>query len=129
MYATNNFFSQHSNDICSKRLCTNKRSQSRFLQQIKFIDWCNQQEEKRFLWLAISLFGHIGMVLPVTLLAILFLANNNFNLWIIACAVNVPVLALNLAAQPPKVTLPTMFISLLLDTAIIISCVGMFMLK
>ena len=69
------------------------------------------------------------MVLPVTLLAILFLANNNFNLWIIACAVNVPVLALNLAAQPPKVTLPTMFISLLLDTAIIISCVGMFMLK
>ncbi len=95
----------------------------------KFIDWCNQQEEKRFLWLAISLFGNIGMVLPVTLLSILFFADNNFTLWIVACAVNVPVLALNLAAQPPKVTLPTMFISLLIDAVIIILCIGMFMLK
>ena len=95
----------------------------------KFINWSKQQEEKRFLWLAISLFGHIGMVLPLTLLSILFFADNNFTLWIIACAVNVPVLALNLAAQPPKVTLPTMFIFLLIDTAIIILCVGMFILK
>jgi hypothetical protein len=94
----------------------------------KFIDWCNHQEEKRFLWLAISLFGNIGMVLPVTLLSILFFADNNFTLWIVACAVNVPVLALNLAAQPPKVTLPTMFISLVIDTVIIILCIGMFML-
>jgi hypothetical protein len=46
--------------------------------------------------------GHIGMVLPLTLLSILFLANNNFALWIVVLCANVPVLALNLAAQPPK---------------------------
>ena len=85
----------------------------------RFFRWCNEQEKYRFLWLGISLFGHIGMVLPLTLLSILFVAGNNFNLWIIACAVNVPVLALNLAAQPPRVTLPVMFMSLLANIVII----------
>src|SRR6476660_9785404 len=92
----------------------------------RFIQWCNKQEEYRFLWIAISLFGHIGMVLPLTLLSILFFAGNNFNLWIIACSVNVPVLALNLAAQPPKVTLPVMCASLVADMIIIGMCVAMF---
>ena len=41
----------------------------------RFIQWCNKQEEYRFLWIAISLFGHIGMVLPLTLLSILFFAD------------------------------------------------------
>ena len=92
----------------------------------RFIQWCNKQEEYRFLWIAISLFGHIGMVLPLTLLSILFFAGNNFNLWIIACSVNVPVLALNLAAQPPRVTLPVMFMSLIADVVIIALSVAIF---
>ena len=92
----------------------------------RFIQWCNEQEKYRFLWLGISLFGHIGMVLPLTLLSILFFAGNNFNLWIIACSVNVPVLALNLAAQPPKVTLPVMCISLFANVVIIVLCAAMF---
>jgi len=92
----------------------------------RFIQWCNKQEEYRFLWIAISLFGHIGMVLPLTLLSILFFAGNNFNLWIIACSVNVPVLALNLAAQPPKVTLPVMCVSLFANVVIIALCAAMF---
>src|SRR3954468_10756536 len=95
----------------------------------RFLNWCNKQEEYRFLWLGISLFGLIGMVLPLTLLAILFFANNNFTLWIIVCSVNVPVLALNLAAQPPKVTLPTLFFSLIVDAMIIVSCVAMFIMR
>jgi hypothetical protein len=94
----------------------------------RFFNWCNKQEEYRFLWLGITLFGLIGMVLPLTLLSILFFANNNFMLWIIACAANVPVLALNLAAQPPKVTLPFLFITLVIDVAIIAVCTIMFIM-
>jgi hypothetical protein len=92
----------------------------------RFFQWCNKQEEYRFLWLSISLFGHIGMVLPLTLLSILFFGGNNLSLWIIACTVNVPVLALNLAAQPPKVTLPVMGISLFVNVVIIAWCVAIF---
>src|ERR1051326_7951525 len=89
----------------------------------RFFNWCSRQEEYRFLWLGISLFGLIGMVLPLTLLAILFFGGNNFTLWIIACAANVPVLALNLAAQPPKVTLPALFISLIVDVVMVAACI------
>jgi len=92
----------------------------------KFFNWCNAQEENRFLWLSVSLFGLIGAVVPLTLLAIYFFADNNFTLWIFVCAVNVPVLALNLAAQPPKVTLPTLFLSVIGDALIIVACFAMF---
>ena len=95
----------------------------------RFINWSNKQEENRFLWLGISLFGLIGAVVPLTLLAIFYFANNNFTLWIIVCSVNVPVLALNLAAQPPKVTLPTLFFSLIADALIIVSCLAMFIMR
>jgi hypothetical protein len=92
----------------------------------RFINWCKTQEDNRFLWLGISLFGHIGMIVPLTLLAIIYFADNNFTLWLITCAVNVPILALNLAAQPPKVTLPTLFIAVIADLGIIATCTAMF---
>jgi len=93
----------------------------------RFIDWCDQQEKNRLLWLGIAIMGHIGMVLPLTLLSILFLADNNFALWIVVLCVNMPVLALNLAAQPPKVTLPVMFTSLFIDIVVVILSSVMFL--
>ena len=63
--------------------------------------------------------GLIGTVLPLTLLSVLFLAGNNFTLWIIVLSANTPVLALNLAAQPPKVTIPVMLVSLIIDVVVI----------
>ncbi len=90
-----------------------------------FIEWCRKQETNRFLWLAISFLGHIGMVLPLTLYIIIN-SGNNFNLWIITCACNVPVLALNLAAQPLKITLPALFFAWLADAAIIIYALSIF---
>lgn len=86
----------------------------------KFIGWCDQQEKNRLLWLGIGILGHIGMLLPLTLLAILFLADNNFALWIVVLSANMPVLALNLAAQPPKVTIPVMLTSLIINMVVII---------
>ena len=90
--------------------------------------WCEKQEENRFLWLGISFMGHIGMILPLTLLSILFFADNNFILWIVALSANVPVLALNLAAQPPKVTLPILLASLIINIITIGVSVAMFII-
>lgn len=72
------------------------------------------------LWLGLSFMGIIGMVLPCTLAAILFLGGGNFTLIVIAAAVNVPVLALNLAAQGTKITLPILFLALLVDVSIVL---------
>jgi hypothetical protein len=88
----------------------------------RFLNWCQDQEDKRFLWLAIAILGNIGMVLPITLAAILLSSGSNFALLITVCVVNVPVLALNLAAQPPKVTLPFLFMAWLVDALIILYC-------
>jgi len=95
---------------------------------IRFIGWCDQQEQNRLLWLGIGIMGHIGMIVPLTLLAILFLANNNFVLWIVVLCANMPVLALNLAAQPPKITIPVMVISLLINIVVIVISTAMFLM-
>jgi hypothetical protein len=94
----------------------------------RFFKWCESQEENKFLWLALSFFGLIGMMLPVTALAILFGGGNNQLFWIIACAVNVPVLILNLAAQPLRTILPALCLALLTDAIIIVTCIVMFMI-
>jgi len=86
----------------------------------RFYVWTVQQEEKRFMWLALTFLMQIGLALPCTLLAIVFLGGNNFNLWLIACVANVPSLALSLAAQPTKVTLPVLFFAWLVDAVIIL---------
>ena len=85
----------------------------------RFVAWCEQQEKYQLLWLGIAIMGLIGKVLPLTLLSVLFLAGNNFTLWIIVLSANMPVLALNLAAQPPKVTIPVMIASLIIDIVVI----------
>ena len=92
----------------------------------RFFAWCDTQEQYRMFWIGVALMAGIGTVLPLTLAAIVFLANNNFTLWIIACAVNVPILIVNLAAQPPKITLPTLFFAWFVDAIIIIYSVAVF---
>lgn len=95
----------------------------------RFTAWCNLQEENRLLWLGISIVGGIGTVLPLTLLSIVFCVNNNFTLWVIACAFNVPVLVVNLAVQPAKVTLPTLFFAWMIDAIIIAYSLTIFFLN
>lgn len=93
----------------------------------RFINWSEAEEKNRFVWLAIAILGTIGAVLPVTLYSIVTFGNN-FICWVIACAINVPVLALNLAAQPPKVTLPFLFAAWLVDIAVVVYCIITFFL-
>jgi hypothetical protein len=94
----------------------------------RFITWCDQQEKNRLLWLGIAVMGLIGTILPLTLLSVLFLSGNNFTLWIIVLSANTPVLALNLAAQPPKVTIPVLMISLIIDIVVIVTSGIMFLM-
>jgi len=95
----------------------------------RFINWCEGQEKSRMLWLVLSYLGQIGMALPCTLSAILFLGGNNFTLWILACVINVPVLAINLAAQSTKITIPALFFAWTVNIAIILYCAGLFYLN
>jgi hypothetical protein len=94
----------------------------------KFFTWCNKQEGNRFLWLGIVLFGQIGAILPITIWAILYLADNNLFLWIAALTVSVPSLILNLGAAETKYTLPVFFFALLTNTVIVLYCVTLFLI-
>src|SRR6516164_1129376 len=85
---------------------TNVYAQSKENLLSRFLNWCTAQETNRFLWLALTFFGQIGLVLPVAACSIVFLGGNSSLLWIIILAVNVPTLVLNLAALPTKITLP-----------------------
>jgi len=58
----------------------------------------------------------------------LILANNNFVLWIVVLCANMPVLALNLAAQPPKITIPVMLTSLFVNIVVIVISGAMFLM-
>ena len=93
----------------------------------RFINWCATQDKSRMLWLGLAYMGLIGMALPCTLFAIIFLGGNNFTLIVVAAVINVPVLALNLAAQSTKITLPALFSALVADVAIILYSVVYFL--
>ncbi len=92
----------------------------------RFINWCEGQEENRILWMVLTYLGQIGLALPCAMAAIIFLGGNNFNLIMLTCLINVPVLAINLAAQPTKITLPALFFALLADAVIIMGCAVFF---
>jgi hypothetical protein len=55
-------------------------------------------------------------------------ANNNFSLWVVMLCANTPVLELNLAAQPPKVTIPVMLTSLAINIIVIAMTTVMFLM-
>ena len=94
----------------------------------KFAAWLNSQDEHRLLWLGVAVLCGIGTIVPLTLLSMVFCANNNFTLWIITRVVNVPVLVLNLAATPPKYTLPVLFAAWAIDVAIMAFSIAVFLM-
>ena len=110
--------------VASEQRATTKKAQVNVFS--RFINWCEGQESSRMLWLVITFLLQIGMALPCTLAAILFLGNNSFSLWILACVINVPVLAINLAAQSTKITIPSLFFAWTADLMIILYCASLF---
>lgn len=62
--------------------------------------------------------------MPVCLLQF---GGNNFNLWILTCLINTPVLAISLAAQPTKITLPVLITAFIADFLIIVGTLAYFL--
>ena len=87
--------------------------------------WCEAQQESRLLWMGLAFLGLTIFAIPCIAMSYWLLGINNFNLWIITFVVNVPVLAINLAAQPTKVTLPALFFSWAINLTIILSTIVM----
>ena len=90
----------------------------------KFIGYAGRQEERRFLWTAISILGHATFFTIGTLILILA-TGNEFFLLTATCVTMAVVLAVNLAALPTKYTIPVFFFSLLADVAIMATALAL----
>ena len=89
----------------------------------RFIQWSSNQEQNRFGWTAGILAGHGCIVTPITLFAII-LSGSNLIFFMAAIVAMMASLVTNLAAMPTKYTIPTFFLSIVIDLAIIASCVA-----
>ena len=74
------------------------------------------------LWLGIALSAHGCIITPLTIMAVL-LAGTNLFLFILALVAMGATLVTNLAVMSTKVTLPVFVLSMIVDVAIIFSCV------
>ena len=87
-----------------------------------FISWCNGQEKNRFMWLSIALAGHGCFLTPLALMAVM-LAGNLMILWAVVIGAMAMCLIANLAAMPTKITIPLFIASVVIDVAVMISCI------
>jgi len=92
----------------------------------RFINWCKNQEESRFLWLGIALASHACLITPLTLFVVMY-TGNSIILFSFAIAAMGMALITNLAALPTKITIPTFFLSIILDVAILIASISMWL--
>jgi hypothetical protein len=74
------------------------------------------------MWLATGLAGHGCFLTPVTLMAVMLTGNSMF-LWALVIAAMGMTVVTNLAALPTKITIPVLFLSILIDLGIIVSCI------
>ena len=90
----------------------------------KLIAYAEAQEERRFLWAAISLLGH-GTFFTIGTMAVVLFTGNNFVLLTVTCLSMAMVLVVNLAALPTKYVVPVFFLSLLADIVVIVTAVAL----
>lgn len=98
---------------------SNTRSKSIWSQ---FISWCNRQEKDRFLWLSFGVAGQGCILAPLTLLVV-SLTGNSMWMWALVIAAMAMTLITNLAALPTKITIPVLFLGILIDLGVIISSI------
>lgn len=90
----------------------------------RFIKWCEGQEVYRLGWVAGILVVH-GTVITIITMMVVAATGNHFIFWPIAIVAMGACLITNLSAMPTKVTIPTFFISVLVDLGIIISSIAL----
>lgn len=86
----------------------------------RFISWCEAQQFNRVLWIGLALMGHGSIFTPITAMVVLT-TNNSLPLFMLAIAAMAMTLVVNLAAQPTKITIPVLLLSILVDIGIIIA--------
>lgn len=88
---------------------------------VRFLKWAEKEDEDNHVtWVGISIAVAAAVTFPVTMLAIL-LNGAFFGLIIAAMAALALVVVTNLAALPTKYTIPFLFLSVLIDIAIIVT--------
>lgn len=87
----------------------------------RFLNWCENQQFNRILWIGIALMGHGAILTPLTIMAVL-MAGNSLALFMITISAMAMVLVVNLAAMPTKVTIPVLVLSILVDLGVLIAC-------
>jgi len=87
-----------------------------------FMSWCQGQEKNRFLWLSIALAGHGCILAPLTLMAVM-LGGNSMLMWAFVIGGMAMTLITNLAALSTKITIPVLFLSVLIDIGVIITSI------
>lgn len=88
----------------------------------RFISWCTNQQDNRFMWLGIAVVGHGCVITPLTVMAVL-LAGTNMFLFILALVAMGISLVTHLAALPTRITIPVFALSILIDLVVIVSCI------
>ena len=88
----------------------------------RFMNYCRSQENNRLMWLGVVLAVHGCVLTPITVM-VTFLAGANFVLFMTAMVAMGIALVTNLAAMPTRITIPAFILSILIDVAIILSCV------
>lgn len=89
----------------------------------KFMTYCKEQEENRLLWVGIILAAH-GCILTPMAVMLTLITGPNFFLFMTAMVGMGIALVTNLAAMPTKVTIPAFALSILMDIAIVVSCIA-----
>lgn len=88
----------------------------------RFMNYCQGQENNRLLWLGVILMVHGCILTPITVFVTLA-AGPSFSLFMAAIVAMAIALVTNLAAMPTRITIPAFAISIVIDIAILVSCV------
>ncbi|MBL7699060.1 MAG: hypothetical protein JNK79_12925 [Chitinophagaceae bacterium] len=85
----------------------------------RFLTWSGNQQEDRFMWLGIALAGHGCVITPVAIFFIV-MGGLSLPLFMIALTSMAMVVVTNLAALPTRITIPVLFLSVVVDVAILL---------
>jgi len=88
----------------------------------RFMNYAKGQEKNRLLWIGIILGAH-GCILTPLVAMLSLIAGPNFFLFMTGMMAMGIALVTNLAAMPTKITIPAFVLTVLVDIAIVISCV------
>lgn len=87
----------------------------------RFLHWCDDQEVNRMAWLAVSLFVHGCLLFPLTVM-VNGMAGNSMVLLVTSIAALMIMFTANLSQLPERFVLPCVFLSVMIDLAVIGLC-------